>query len=261
MPRLGIITCQILELEFSHILTSDQDVSEIWVLNDEYSGELIKALHRDGRKPFQRIHSFGATDLLKTDDLSILIRVMEVGLHARISVLKSGVTAAVAEIAPHVDAVLLGYGLCGNAFLNVNDLFRDIPVPVMLPMDAEGPVDDCVGLIIGGRETYYAEQCLCAGTMFMNAGFSRYWKKILSLDVPDRQVHEKERILKRLMENYQRSLLLPTMVMDEIALRENTQEFNETYNLKVESRTGTLALLEKAWKVAKIGCNPNFGSV
>ena len=251
MPRLGVITCQILELEFSHLLVNDLDVSEIWVLDDEYSGELIKALHQDGRKPFQLIPSFGAADLLKTDGLSILIRVMEVGLHARIPVLKSGVTAAVAEIAPHADAVLLGYGLCGNAFRNVNDLFRDIPVPVMLPMDAEGPVDDCVGLIIGGRETYYAEQCHCAGTMFMNAGFSRYWKKILSSDLPERLIHKKDRILKCLMDNYQRSLLLPTMVMDEKALWENTREFNENYNLKVESRPGTLALLEKVWDAAK----------
>jgi len=261
LPRLGVITCQILELEFSHLLINDQDISEIWVLDDEYSGGLIKALHQDGRKPFRRIHSFGATDLLKTDDLSILIRVMEVGLHARISVLKSGVTAAVAEIAPHVDAVLLGYGLCGNAFRNVDELFSNISVPVMLPMDAEGPVDDCVGLIIGGRETYYAEQCCCAGTMFMNAGFSRYWKKILYSDVPERLVYKKERILKRLMGNYQRSLLLPTPVMGETELWENTREFNETYNLKVESRTGTLTLLEKAWNAAKIRGNPNFGRV
>jgi hypothetical protein len=41
------------------------------------------------------------------------------------------------------------------------------------------------------------------------------------------------------------------MVMDEKALWENTREFNENFNLKVESRPGTLALLEKVWDAAK----------
>jgi hypothetical protein len=118
-------------------------------------------------------------------------------------------------------------------------------------MDNGEPVDDCIGLIIGGRENYYGEQCLCAGTMFMNAGFSRHWKKILSSDVPQKLAHKKDMILKRLMGSYERSLLLPTAVMGEDDLRQKSKEFNEKYGLKVEIRPGTLTLLENAWKEAK----------
>ena len=110
----------------------------------------------------------------------------------------------------------------------------------MLPMDKEGPVDDCVGLIIGGRENYYEEQCRCAGTMFMNAGFSRHWKKIMSSDVPEKLVHKKDKILKRLMRNYERSLLLPTPVLGEAQLRENVHEFNDKYDLTTDTRPGPL---------------------
>ena len=153
--------------------------------------------------------------------------------------LTSEVTTAVKELAPFVDSVLLGYGLCGNALKNTNELFKDIPVPVSLPMENEYPVDDCVGLIIGGRNNYYAEQCLCAGTMFMNAGFSRYWEKILAFDVPDKLLHKKDKIVKRIMGNYKRSLLLSTTVLGEDQLRKNTKEFNEKYGLKIETRPGT----------------------
>ena len=118
-------------------------------------------------------------------------------------------------------------------------------------MENDDPVDDCVGLIIGGRNNYYAEQGLCAGTMFMNAGFSRHWEKILSFDVPQKLIHKKDKIMKRIMGYYKRSLLLSTTVLGEDDLRKNTKGFNENYGLKVEIRPGTLKLLESAWEAAK----------
>jgi hypothetical protein len=251
MPKVGVVTCQILELEFAHVLSKDPDVSQIWVLHDVFSEELIRVLEKDSLKPVQRATR---ADEFKTDQINgiaVLIRVMEVGLHSNIPNLTSQVTTAVKELAPFVDAVLLGYGLCGNALKNTSELFKDIPVPVSLPLENENPVDDCVGLIIGGRNNYYAEQCLCAGTMFMNAGFSRHWEKILSFDVPQKLIHKKDKIVKRIMGNYKRSLLLPTTVLGEDELKENTKEFNEKYGLKVETRPGTLTLLESAWEAAK----------
>ena len=85
-------------------------------------------------------------------------------------------------MAPYVDAILLGYGLCGNALKDHEELFLDSRVPVFLPMDGDHPVDDCVGLIIGGRENYYEEQCKVAGTMFINSGFLRHWETLFHED-------------------------------------------------------------------------------
>jgi hypothetical protein len=251
MPQLGVVTCQILELEFAHLLSNDPDVTEIWVVHDDFSEELIRILENDRLKPVHRVLHAGEFEADETDGLAVLIRVMEVGLHSNITILRSAVTTAVKELAPFVDAILLGYGLCGNALKNANDLFKDIPVPVVLPIENGDPVDDCVGLIIGGRKNYYAEQCLCAGTMFMNAGFSRHWEKIISFDVPQKLIHKKEKIVKRIMGNYKRSLLLSTTVLGENELRKNTQEFNERFGLRVETRPGTLTLLESAWEAAK----------
>ena len=251
MTKLGIVTCQILELEFAHILSNDPDISEIWVVADPFSKELIEILESEGPKRVHRASNIGKFDIDKTKGIGVLIRVMEVGLHSNISTLRREVVAAVKDLAPFVDAVLLGYGLCGNALNNTVELFSDIPVPVMLPMQNEEPVDDCVGLIIGGRENYYEEQRRCAGTMFMNAGFSRHWGKILSMDIPPKLIHKKDKILERIWGNYERSLLLSTPVLDENELRNNTKEFNERFGLKTETRAGTLSLLENAWKEVK----------
>ena len=114
--------------------------------------------------------------------------------------LQRQVVSAVKEMARNVDSVLLGYGLCGNALNHAQDLFSEVSVPVMLPMDEDHPVDDCVGLIIGGRENYYAQQRECAGTMFMNAGFSRHWEKFMYPILPEKLLPKKDEILKRMMQ-------------------------------------------------------------
>jgi hypothetical protein len=251
MPKLGVVSCQILELEIAFVLSIDPEVSEIWVLDDAFSGELIRVLENDNAKPVLRLTHADEFETDEINGVAVLIRVMEVGLHSNIPNLTSEVKTAVKELAPFVDAVLLGYGLCGNALQNTNDLFKDIPVPVILPMDDGNPVDDCIGLIIGGRKNYYAEQCLCAGTMFMNAGFSRHWKKVLSFNIPKKLIHKNDQILKRILGNYERSLLLPTAVLGEDALRDNTKEFNEKYGLKIQTRPGSLTLLENAWEMTK----------
>ena len=251
MTKLGVITCQILELEFAHILSNDPDISEIWIVDDPFSRELIEILEGGGLKQVHRASNIGKFDTDETKGIAVLVRVMEVGLHSNISTLRREVVEAVKDLAPFVSAVLLGYGLCGNALNNTSELFNDIRVPVMLPMQNEKPVDDCVSLIIGGTENYYEEQCRCAGTMFMNAGFSRHWDKILSMDVPSKLIHKKDKILDRIWGNYERSLLLTTPVLEEKELRDNTKDFNERFGLKTETRTGTLSILENTWKEVK----------
>ncbi len=255
MSKVGVVTCQILELEFAHVLLNDPDVTEIWVLKDEFSEELIRVIEDAGQKLVHRILHLDEFDSDNIQGVVVLVRVMKVGLHSNISNLREEVKKTVKELANFVDAVLLGYGLCGNALKDLDDLFKNILVPVSLPMEKEDPVDDCVGLIIGGRENYYNEQCRCAGTMFMNAGFSRHWDSILSSDVPEKLNHKKEKIMQRLMASYERSLFLSTPVLDEDELRENTKVFNKKYGLRTETRKGTLTLLEAAWETAKINAD------
>ncbi len=251
MAKIGIITCQILELEFAYVLSADTEVSDVFVIDNEFSAGLLSELEGHGKKPVHRLAApmeFGKTP---GHGHHVLIRVMEVGLHSVIKNLQRHVVSAVKEMAQHVDSVLLGYGLCGNALNHARDLFSEVSVPVMLPMDEDHPVDDCVGLIIGGRENYYAQQRACAGTMFMNAGFSRHWQKIMDPILPEKLQPKKDEILKRMMRDYKRSLLLPTKVLGETGLMANIEAFNAKFGLRTESTPGTLALLEKAWQEAK----------
>lgn len=251
MAQIGIITCQILELEFAHVLSADTEVSDVFVVDNEFSAGLLSELKGHGKKTVHRIAAPKEFGKMPGNGHQVLIRVMEVGLHSVIKNLQRHVVSAVKEMAQQVDSVLLGYGLCGNALNHAQDLFSEVGVPVMLPMDEDHPVDDCVGLIIGGRESYYARQRECAGTMFMNAGFSRHWQKIMDSGISENLQPKKDKILKRMMRDYERSLLLPTKVLGETEMMANIKAFNDQFGLRTESTPGTLALLEKAWQEVK----------
>jgi hypothetical protein len=58
-------------------------------------------------------------------------------------------------------------------------------------------------------------------------------------------------MLKRLLANYKRTLLLPTPVMSEEEMAASVREFNEKYGLRSEVRPGTLEILNRTWRMAK----------
>ncbi|MFC1834252.1 DUF1638 domain-containing protein [Thermodesulfobacteriota bacterium] len=251
MGALGIIICQSLELEFAYVMANDPDVKSVYVLRDHYSTGFEEGiLHFGGSSP-QLIHYLPEYPGIPADGLEVVVRVLKIGLHKVIREVRDKVVGAAEEMGPHVDAILIGYGLCGNALDKPDELFAHVGVPVLLPMEEFHPVDDCVGLIIGGRENYYEEQCKCAGTWFMNSGFARHWKTLRDDVTKGRGDSSHPELLKRYLAEYKRTLLLPTPVMSEEELADTVADFNESFGLHNEVRPGTLDLLYRAWNEAK----------
>jgi hypothetical protein len=250
MAVLGIITCEILELEFAYLLANDPEIHSVTLWENQYSDELGKTLqHRSGNSPRSVSRMAEYEPETGEKGLDVVVRVLEVGLHSVIKTLREGVVKAALEMEPYVDGIFLGYGLCGNALKNHDELLPKDGVPIFMPMDEDHPVDDCVGLIIGGRENYYEEQCKTAGTMFMNSGFARHWKDIFHKAVGLGKFDIE--LSKRIMASYERTLLMPTPVLSEGELAEGVEEFNVLYGCRSEVREGTLAMLQESWGSAK----------
>jgi hypothetical protein len=246
MAVLGIIICETLELEFAYLLANDHEIDGITVLENAASGRLIQALESKGIRNMQRIPHIKSFRLETSRNLEVLVRVLELSLHGRRNTLRRAVASAAREMAACADSLLLGYGLCGNAFEDMKELLN-VNMPVFVPMDNGHPVDDCVGLLLGGRDCYYAEQRKVAGTFFMTPGWTSHWRKIFNKDfcggAPD--------MLNRIFAGYRRSLLIVTPVMDEDEMKLNTAEFNQKLGLRVEACQGTVELLTRAWQSAK----------
>lgn len=246
MGVLGIITCEILENEFAHLLMNDKDVIEITVLEDSKSAHLINLLEVKRLKKLHRIPHISGFLPEPSKELNVLIKVLEVSLHRKKYILQKAIYNAVREMKRYVDAFLLGYGSCGNTLSHDARLF-DADVPVFRPMDKNHLVDDCVSMFMGGRECYYSEQCKMPGTYFMTPGWTCHWKDLFG---PNPGIINPE-LLKRVYKKYKRSLLILTPVMSEYEMKQNAQEFNKLLKLQVEEYNGTTEILNLAWKKAK----------
>jgi hypothetical protein len=174
---------------------------------------------------------------------------MELGLHNRKQNLQDGLVKAAREMGRYADVLVLGYGLCGNALEKPHELLAVADVPIFIPMDQDHPVDDCVGLIIGGRECYYREQCRVAGTFFMIPGWTRHWKALFEKEYGKFDIEFTKRIFG--MSNYERSLLIPNQALPVQEMRQNIEEFNRLFGLRTDLLEGSLDLLDDTWASAK----------
>lgn len=251
MGTLGILTCEVLELEFAYLIGMDKQVERITILEDEHSVRLIDALKSMRAPHLKRINELQEFFPASDDKLEVLVRVLELALHNRKRTLQQGLQEAACSFGPKVDALLLGYGLCGNALEKPDELLTGAGVPVFIPMDEDHPVDDCIGLIIGGRKYYYGEQCNVAGTFFMIPGWTHHWRRMFDQEFGNINVDT----AKRLFKDYERSLLISTHIMSEGEMRRNSEAFNRLFGLRQETRPGTLEILMKTWNSAKAFIN------
>jgi hypothetical protein len=247
MAVLGIVACEILELECAHLLSTDQDIAGVTVVEDAHSAGFIEALESKGRFEPRRLPLVKGFSPSFGDGLEVLVRVLELALHRRKRLLQEGLVKAVMDMARYVDGIMLGYGLCGNALEKPEELLAEAGVPVFLPQDEGHCVDDCVGLIIGGRTSYYEEQCREAGTFFMIPGWTKHWRRLFAQEYGQLD----PQMAKRIFSGYKRSLLIPTPVLAEDEMRENIEEFNCLFGFRTEVRAGTLEILHRTWERAK----------
>ena len=247
MAVLGVICCESLELEFAYLLGSDGEVGRVTVLEDGRSARLISGLEGQGRRDVNRISSLARFVPDGGGRPEVLVQVLELGLHIWPKKLRETLAQVAREMSHHVDALVLGYGLCGNALAGSEELLSDVGVPVFIPIDDDHPVDDCVGLLIGGRQRYYAEQCKIAGTFFITPGWASHWRRMFDLTTGGVSV----KIAKRMFEHYERTLLISNPVVSDEEMREDIREFVEMFGFRVEACQGTMSILQRTWEEAK----------
>ena len=107
--------------------------------------------------------------------------------------------------------------------------------------------DDCVGLLIGGRERYYGEQCNVPGTFFMIPGWTYHWRRMFEQQLGKMSPE----ILEEMFKYYERSLMVTTPTMSLEEMKRNCDEFNEKFGFRTEICKGTLDILHEIWNQAK----------
>jgi len=175
---LGVIGCEVLMDEVVHVLSKDKRLSTIAVIESPEGVQACQKLKQ--RAPDKRVVTCSEKDLwpLKSDDaLKAVLLVMPISLHQSPADLREKVLEKLKVLQNVCDSILVFYGLCGNAFREIDRLSVGLGVPVTILRDSNDKiVDDCVGAILGGAEEYLQYLREEEGEYPLNSMWAHNWR-------------------------------------------------------------------------------------
>jgi len=244
MAVVGVVICEVLGRELATLLAEDPELNRICVLEGAES-ELGEALELAGDARLDRLPHLRAFRPGPPNHLEAIVQVLPLALHRQRALLRREVGRAAQELAVRAQALLLGYGRCGDALTDL-EASLTLPIPICTLLDASGQrVDDCVCLAMG-RERYRAEQRAVPGTFFITSGWASRWHQSAPGD---------PRGLRRLLSGYRRLLLLPTPAMAEAEMRIRVEPLRAQLALEVEVGAANAEPLAAAWGSVKAAVN------
>jgi hypothetical protein len=165
--------------------------------------------------------------------------ILDFGLHLRPGELKKALQAKVDEVSPETDVVLLGYGLCSMAVVNLHATTATLVIP---------RVDDCIGIFLGSDAAYRAQTKQEPGTYYLTKGwievgdspFEEYQRMLEKYGEPKAQ-----RLIKMLLNNYKRVAFINTGQYEIQRYREYAMRMAAQFDLRYEEIDGSAALVKK----------------
>jgi hypothetical protein len=239
---LGIIGCPILEDEIVYAVKADRELSEVYVVEDENSRNLVRKLKE--RVPGVRTTLIGLEDMssLEPSGFGIAVLMKPMALHEDPKQLRVEVEKAIEAFAPNCSSVLLFYGLCGNAFKDMPSLFAERPLTILTDLQGN-PVDDCIATVLGGTDGYYKLLKRYPGVFYLTPAWAENWRELIEKMEITRGIEKGDLSMLKWMfdaAGYKRALKIQTGHADDEAFEHQVQDFIHVFNFeKVE--------LEKEW--------------
>lgn len=161
MIKLGFLGCGMLQDEIIHLIKRDSHIKHVTLVKNGEEGSISEKLKQNGILFSEK--TIDQLELEKTDkkfdedfcSIEIIIWVLEIGLHEFPKILKENVYKVIEIFRPHVDGILLFYGLCGNVLGKVEQEMSTCKCAVWILRDDNNEVvDDCIGATLEGRKNY-----------------------------------------------------------------------------------------------------------
>lgn len=150
MPIMSIISCKIMQDEIIWILENDSSIDEIIVVDNENIREFVEKLDKVNLQyRTLSLEEISSLPEIKSEckRYTVVINLMELGLHRSPKELKIKVYETIKTLAPISSGILLFYGLCGNVLGDVEKDFEhsSVSCPVRILKDKDHRiVDDCI---------------------------------------------------------------------------------------------------------------------
>jgi hypothetical protein len=253
---LGIIGCPILEDEIVYAVKADRELSEVYVVENDESRNLVRKLRT--RVPGTKTVMIELEDVptLKPEGFGVAILMKPMALHEDPKKLRTEVEKAIAILAPHCRSVLLFYGLCGNAFKDLPALQSEKPL-TMLKDEQGRPVDDCIATVLGGTDGYYKLLKRYPGVFYLTPAWAENWRDLINkMEITKGMPKDDLSTLKWMFDaaGYKKALKIQTGLADEETFERQVQDFIQVFNfekVELEKEWITLDAVDRAYDTAK----------
>ncbi len=263
MSTISIISCKIMQDEIIWILENDPSIDEIIVVENEnireFSEKLTKVNLQYKIRSLEDISSLSKIEG-KCKKYTVLIHLMELGLHINPKELKNKVYKIIGTLAPFSSGILLFYGLCGNVLGNVEKDFEDqsLPCPVRILKDkGHRIVDDCIGATVGGFDNYLRllKSVSDSGTYLFTPMYSKGWRELIQLDKLHSDPSKALKIMKKTHEmiGYKRVAKINTGLTYTENFDESIRKFAELFDFEIlEFDVGNQKVFENCYEELKV---------
>lgn len=263
MPVMSIISCEVMQDEIIWILENDPSIDEIIVVEKENIFEFIEKMNKVCIEykilPLEGISSVPEIKN-KSKKYTVLINLMELGLHSRPKELKTKIYETIRTFAPFSSGILLFYGLCGNVLGDVEKDFESNSLPCqvrILKDDDHRIVDDCIGATVGGVQNYLKllKTVSNAGTYLFTPMYSKGWRKLIQLDKLHHDPSKALKIMKKTHEiiGYKRVAKINTGLEYTENFDASIQEFAELFDFEIlEFNNGNQKIFENCYNELKV---------
>ncbi len=253
---LGIVGCQVLEDEMAYIVAKDPEFRNVLVIDSTEERTLAGKVQR--MAPEKQVSVFDESvelkDLNFATDPSVILWNKSICLHQSPTLLREEVLKAINKMEPVARAVLIFYGQCGSAFVNMDIISEGIHVPVTILKDKDGSlIDDCFGTFLGGKEEYRLFLVNQHGPSYiLNSMWAANWRhfmKEFQMIHDPNDLEEAREVFKYM--DYKRVVGLNTGLVDPSVFEEQLKEFSTVFELEPVNRDCTLSIVEMSYQEAK----------
>ncbi|VVB65115.1 Uncharacterised protein [uncultured archaeon] len=286
MPVLGIIACRSLEDELAHVLSEDNELRQLIIIDNKACFDLSRKLRSKNRphliaaweeipemlKDIRRTGPGILKPLLERsrhlcgllgkagdagEEVIIVVNVLKIALNIDNKILKAYLSKNIQRMSQFSDSILLFYGRCGNALQDI-ETPQGRHCPLFFLTDGSGErVDDCIAATLGGNRQY-------GEALSSNQGVGYFCTPMQasSLDYTDREVrrytiehHLKPKSFGDILVElgYSKIAMLDTGLkfISDFEVESTINGFASLYHLKVVKLRGSVEIAERCYRQAK----------
>ncbi len=249
MKILSIIACDMLEDELTYVLSKDNSLEQLILVEKKECFGLQRKLKSLGclpalvpldripeilkneknqsfpalLKPLCSLHFIEKIQLklenMHKNKVTVVANMLKMGLHIDNELLKAEVYRNIREMSRFSDRILIFYGTCGHSLVNIEKDFEDLECQLYFLRDDNGEiVEDCISVALGGNDAYARAMVSSEGegTFYLTPMWASGWQdfpkeKFQELSEHDKNISEGTEELRRSIPRFRMSRILTKM--------------------------------------------------